>query len=173
MSINNASPINRQFRFRVLYLSLKGNSFYLFIFFLMAFYCKVFCRILLCCKQQLAVAVQLPLTFAICELLCLGFYPCTTRHNSVFLNLAGAAQRDAGSAQWAGELVRAGLGRPEPRPGQSSSGQGEAERHVPLSVRLLDHPGQHTEAAVHADRGTHSAQWYQGVGVISVEVLSR
>lgn len=68
MSMNNGpSPIYRQFRFRVLCLSLKGNSFYFIFFFLMAFYCKVFCRILLCCKQQLAVAVQL-LTIYICYL---------------------------------------------------------------------------------------------------------
>lgn len=68
MSMNNEpSPIYRQFRFRVLCLSLKGNSFYFIFFFLMAFYCKVFCRILLCCKQQLAVAVQL-LTIYICYL---------------------------------------------------------------------------------------------------------
>lgn len=49
--------------------------------------------------------------------------------------------------------MRAGLGGPQRRPDPTSSGQGEAERHVPLSVRLLDHPGQHPEAAVHPDRG--------------------
>jgi len=81
----------------------------------------------------------------------------------IILYLLGAAQWDSDSAQWFGGLVWTELGRPERRPDPTSSSQGEAERHVPLSVRLLDHSGQHTEAAVHinwgnARRKTRNAQ---------------
>lgn len=90
---------------------------------------------------------------------CLEFCSCVIKTHNILLNLAGAAQWDSGSAQWPGRLVWAGLGWSKPCPGQTTSSQGEADRHVPLSLRLLDHTGQHTEAAVHTDRGM---QWYQG-----------
>lgn len=82
------------------------------------------------------------------------FSTVNTSWQPIFLHLSGAAQWDSVTAQWFGGLVWTGLGRPEQRPDPTPSGQGEAQGHVPLSVWLLDHSGQHAEVVVHSDRGT-------------------